>query len=154
MSFLLAIDKCYVLLYTVIQIRLIRGERMKIIISNNSYTPIFEQIKNTIINQILSDELTEEEPLPSIRTLAQDLRISVMTVKKAYDELEREGYIITKQGKGSFVAPKNTELTREQKQKEIEEHITQIVDISKQYNIPKEEILETFDYIYRSEDNE
>lgn len=127
---------------------------MKIIISNNSYTPIFEQIKNTIINQILSDELTEEEPLPSIRTLAQDLRISVMTVKKAYDELEREGYIITKQGKGSFVAPKNTELTREQKQKEIEEHITQIVDISKQYNIPKEEILETFDYIYRSEDNE
>lgn len=154
MSFLLAIDKCYILLYTVIQIRLIRGERMKIIISNNSYTPIFEQIKNTIINQILSDELTEEEPLPSIRTLAQDLRISVMTVKKAYDELEREGYIITKQGKGSFVAPKNTELTREQKQKEIEEHITQIVDISKQYNIPKEEILETFDYIYRSEDNE
>ena len=127
---------------------------MKIIISNNSYTPIFEQIKNTIINQILSDELTEEEPLPSIRTLAQDLRISVMTVKKAYDELEREGYIITKQGKGSFVAPKNTELTREQKQKEIEEHITQIVDISKQYNISKEEILETFDYIYRSEDNE
>ena len=127
---------------------------MKIIISNNSYTPIFEQIKNTIINQILSDELTEEEPLPSIRTLAQDLRISVMTVKKAYDELEREGYIITKQGKGSFVAPKNTELTREQKQKEIEEHITQIVDISKQYNIPKEEILEIFDYIYRSEDNE
>ena len=127
---------------------------MKIIISNNSYTPIFEQIKNTIINQILSDELTEEEPLPSIRTLAQDLRISVMTVKKAYDELEREGYIITKQGKGSFVAPKNTELTREQKQKEIEEYITQIVDISKQYNIPKEEILETFDYIYRSEDNE
>ena len=154
MSFLLAIDKCYILLYTVIRIQLIRGERMKIIISNNSYTPIFEQIKNTIINQILSDELTEEEPLPSIRTLAQDLRISVMTVKKAYDELEREGYIITKQGKGSFVAPKNTELTREQKQKEIEEHITQIVDISKQYNIPKEEILETFDYIYRSEDNE
>lgn len=154
MSFLLAIDKCYILLYTVIQIPLIRGERMKIIISNNSYTPIFEQIKNTIINQILSDELTEEEPLPSIRTLAQDLRISVMTVKKAYDELEREGYIITKQGKGSFVAPKNTELTREQKQKEIEEHITQIVDISKQYNISKEEILETFDYIYRSEDNE
>ena len=154
MSFLLVIDKCYILLYTVIQIPLIRGERMKIIISNNSYTPIFEQIKNTIINQILSDELTEEEPLPSIRTLAQDLRISVMTVKKAYDELEREGYIITKQGKGSFVAPKNTELTREQKQKEIEEHITQIVDISKQYNISKEEILETFDYIYRSEDNE
>lgn len=125
---------------------------MKIIISNNSYTPIFEQIKNTIIDQILSDELTEDEPLPSIRSLAQDLRISVMTVKKAYDELEREGYIITKQGKGSFVAPKNTELSKEQKQKEIEEYISKIVDISKKYNISKEEVLEIFDYMYRSEE--
>lgn len=127
---------------------------MKIIISNNSYTPIFEQIKNTIIDQILSDELTEDEPLPSIRSLAQDLRISVMTVKKAYDELEREGYIITKQGKGSFVAPKNTELSKEQKQKEIEDYILKIVDISKKYNISKDEIIETFDYIYRSEEDE
>lgn len=125
---------------------------MKIIISNNSYTPIFEQVKNAIITQILSDELTEDEPLPSIRSLAQDLRISVMTVKKAYDELESEGYIITKQGKGSFVAPKNTELSKEQKQKEIEEYISKIVDISKNYNISKEEILETFDYMYRSEE--
>ena len=127
---------------------------MKIIISNKSYTPIFEQIKNTIINQILSDELTEDEPLPSIRSLAQDLRISVMTVKKAYDELENEGYIITKQGKGSFVAPKNTELSKEQKQKEIEDYILKIVDISKKYNISKDEIIETFDYIYRSEEDE
>ena len=125
---------------------------MKIIISNNSYTPIFEQVKNAIITQILSDELTEDEPLPSIRSLAQDLRISVMTVKKAYDELESEGYIITKQGKGSFVAPKNTELSKEQKQQEIEEYISKIVDISKNYNISKEEILETFDYMYRSEE--
>lgn len=125
---------------------------MKIIISNNSYTPIFEQVKNAIITQILSDELTEDEPLPSIRSLAQDLRISVMTVKKAYDELESEGYIITKQGKGSFIAPKNTELSKEQKQKEIEEYISKIVDISKNYNISKEEILETFDYMYRSEE--
>ena len=77
---------------------------MKIIISNHSYTPIFEQIKNALINQIISGELEENEMLPSIRSLAQDLRISVMTVKKAYDELEQEGYIQTKQGKGSFVA--------------------------------------------------
>lgn len=102
------------LLHTVIQERKRLGdEKVKIIISNNSYTPIFEQVKNAIITQILSDELTEDEPLPSIRSLAQDLRISVMTVKKAYDELESEGYIITKQGKGSFVAPKNTELSKE-----------------------------------------
>lgn len=125
---------------------------MKIIISNNSYIPIFEQIKNAIINSIVSDELSEDEPLPSIRTLAQDLRISVMTVKKAYDELEKEGYIITRQGKGSFVAPKNLELAKEQKQKEIEEYISKIVDISKRYNIDKKEILEIFDYMYRSEE--
>ena len=96
--------------------------------------------------------MSEDEPLPSIRTLAQDLRISVMTVKKAYDELEKEGYIITRQGKGSFVAPKNLELAKEQKQKEIEEYISKIVDISKRYNIDKKEILEIFDYMYRSEE--
>lgn len=121
---------------------------MKIIISNSSYTPIFEQIKNAVINQIISGELAEDEMLPSIRNLAQDLRISVMTVKKAYDELETEGYILTKHGKGSFVAPKNLELAREQKQKEIENHIAAIVDIAKSYNIPEEDILETFKFMY------
>lgn len=125
---------------------------MKIIISNNTYTPIFEQIKNAIISQIVSGELSENELLPSIRALAQDLRISVMTVKKAYDELEKDGYIITKQGKGSFVAPKNSELAKEQKQKEIETYIAKIVEISNSYNIDKKEILEVFDYMYGSEE--
>ncbi len=125
---------------------------MKIIISNNTYTPIFEQIKNAIISQIVSGELSENELLPSIRALAQDLRISVMTVKKAYDELEKDGYIITKQGKGSFVAPKNSELAKEQKQKEIEAYIAKIVEISNSYNIDKKEILEVFDYMYGSEE--
>ena len=121
---------------------------MKIIISNNSYTPIFEQVKNAIIKEIVSDELSTSEPLPSIRSLAEDLRISVMTVKKAYDELEKEGYIITKQGKGSYVAPKNIELTKELKQKEIEDYLCKITEISKEYDISKEEIIETFNYIY------
>lgn len=121
---------------------------MKIIISNNSYTPIFEQVKNAIIKEIVSDELSTSEPLPSIRSLAEDLRISVMTVKKAYDELEKEGYIITKQGKGSYVAPKNIELTKELKQKEIEDYLYKITEISKEYDISKEEIIETFNYIY------
>lgn len=125
---------------------------MKILISNNSYTPIFEQIKNAVINQIISGDLAEDEMLPSIRNLAQDLRISVMTVKKAYDELEQEGYILTKQGKGSFVAPKNLELAREQKQKEIEHHISAIVDIAKSYNIAKDEILATFEFMYGSDE--
>jgi GntR family transcriptional regulator len=118
------------------------------IISNNSYTPIFEQIKNAIINQIVSNELAENEALPSIRELAKNLKISVMTVKKAYDELEKEGYILTRQGKGSFVAPKNLELQKEQKQKEIEEYIAKIVDISKSYEIDKKEVLEIFEFMY------
>lgn len=125
---------------------------MKILISNKSYVPIFEQIKNSIIDQIISGELCEDEVIPSIRSLAQDLRISVMTVKKAYDELENEGYIITRQGKGSFVAPKNAFLSKELHQKEIESYISKIVDISKKYDISKEEILSIFDYIYGSDE--
>lgn len=124
---------------------------MKIIISNNSYIPIFEQIKNSIIEQIMSNELEDDESLPSIRNLAQDLRISVMTVKKAYDELESEGYIITKQGKGSFVTPKNSELSIELKQKEIEEYISKIIDISKKYDIEKNKIIDTFNYLWSDE---
>lgn len=105
---------------------------MKMIINNNSPVPIFKQIKDSIISQILSNEL-----LPSIRTFAQDLKISVMTVKKAYDELEKEGYITTKQGKGSYVAEKNKELIKEEKQKEIENYITKIIEISKNTPIKK-----------------
>ena len=91
---------------------------MKIIISNSSSVPIYEQIKNAIITEIMNGELECDEPLPSIRTLATDIHISVMTIKKAYDELESEGFIITRQGKGSFVAPKNTELAQEQARKD------------------------------------
>ena len=86
---------------------------MKIIISNISPVPIYEQIKNQIINQIMSDELREGDSIPSIRSLASDIKISVMTIKKTYDELESEGYIESIQGKGTFVAPKNIELVKE-----------------------------------------
>lgn len=99
----------------------------------------------------MTDELTEDEPLPSIRNLAKDAKISIMTIKKAYDELEEEGYIITKQGKGSYVAPKNTELVLEKARKDIETHISEAVEISKKYNIEKTEILELFEYLYGSD---
>ena len=122
---------------------------MKIIISNNSSVPIYEQIKQTIINQILSGELEENENLPSIRSLANDIRINVMTIKKAYDELEQEGYIITRQGKGSFVAPKNLDFIK--KQKEIEEHIFKIIELATMCSIEKSEIIDLFEYIYGSE---
>ena len=124
---------------------------MDIIISNSSDLPIFEQIKQAIKKAIASNELKENELLPSIRNLAQDLRISVMTVKRAYDELEQEGFIKTIQGKGSLVANKNIELLREEQMKEIEKHIDKIILISKSSNISKEEILDTFEFLYEED---
>lgn len=125
---------------------------MKIIISNSSPIPIYEQIKNTIINQILTGELKEGSPLPSIRTLASDIKISIMTIKKAYDELEKEGYIISRQGKGSFVTAYNTKLIREQKQKKIEEYVVKIIEIANTFDISREEIIDLFNYIYGSDE--
>ena len=124
---------------------------MKIIISNSSSTPIYEQIKIQIINQIMSGELNEGDIIPSIRSLALDIKISVMTVKKAYDELEEEGYIKSVQGKGTFVAPKNMELVREQANKDIENYILKIIEISNKFNISKEEIVDLVEYIYGSD---
>ena len=124
---------------------------MKMIISNSSSVPIYEQIKKTIINQILDGELKEDEILPSIRVLAQDIKISAMTIKKAYDELEKEGYLKSIQGKGTFVAPKNTELAKEQAQKDIEKYIEKIVAISNRFEIDKNDVIEMFKMIYEEE---
>ncbi|HBA37944.1 MAG TPA: GntR family transcriptional regulator [Firmicutes bacterium] len=125
---------------------------MKIIISNRSSVPIYEQIKNAIIRDIMTGELEENEPLPSIRTLASDIRISVMTIKKAYDELESEGYIVTRQGKGSFVAAKNNELAKEQAKKEIENHLLKVIELSKLYDIVDKDILDLYEFLKESED--
>lgn len=119
---------------------------MNIIISNSSSIPIYEQIKNAIIDAIIAGDIKEDESIPSIRALAQDIRISVMTIKKAYDELEKEGYIVTRQGKGSFVAPRNKELVLEQARKEIEEHIEKIISIKNKFKISDEDINNTFKY--------
>ncbi len=124
---------------------------MKMIISNSSSVPIYEQIKKSIINQILEGELNEDELLPSIRVLAQDIKISAMTIKKAYDELEKEGYLKSIQGKGTFVAPKNTELAKEQAQKDIEKYIEKIVNISNRFEIDKNDVIEMFKIIYEEE---
>ena len=114
---------------------------MNIIISNSSSEPIYEQIKKEIKQAIYSNELKEEEILPSVRVMANDLKISFLTVKKAYDELEAEGFIKTVQGKGSYVLPKNLELSREEKLKEIEKNISTIVKLSKIYGITEEEVV-------------
>ena len=124
---------------------------MNIIISNNSSIPIYEQIKIAIKQAIFSNELKEEDMLPSVRNMANDLKISFLTVKRAYDELEQEGYIKTVQGKGSFVAPKNLELIKEEKLKEIQDHIEKVYDISKVSNISEEEIKELFKMIFEGD---
>ena len=124
---------------------------MNIIISNNSSVPIYEQIKNAIKDAIISNELKEEEMLPSVRNLANDLKISFLTVKKAYDELEQEEFIKTVQGKGSFVAPKNLEIIKEEKLKEIQDYIEKIYNISKIANISEDEIKELLNMIFKEE---
>ena len=114
---------------------------MNIIISNSSSDPLYEQIKKAIKQAIYTNELKEEEILPSVRALANDLKISFLTVKKAYDELEAEGFIKTVQGKGSYVLPKNLELLREEKLKEIEKNISTVVKLSKIYGITEAEVI-------------
>ena len=124
---------------------------MNIIITNSSGLPIFEQIENAIKKAIFSNELKEGEMLPSVRSLANDLKISFLTVKRAYDELEASGFIKTVQGKGSYVSPKNLDLIKEEKLKEIQDHIEKIYDISKVSNISEEEIKELFKMIFEGD---
>ena len=115
---------------------------MTIIIDNKSGVPIYDQIYSQIKAQIIGDALRQDEALPSIRSLAKDLRISVITTKRAYDELEKEGFIYTIAAKGCFVAPKNVELLREETLKNIENHIDQIVRLSQSVGLSEQEILD------------
>lgn len=121
---------------------------MDIIISNASGIPIYEQIVSQVKNLILSGALEEGEALPSMRLLAKELRISVITTKRAYEELEREGYILSVVGKGSFVAPRNMELVREEKQRQVEEHLSQAVETAKTYGISLEDLVEVLTMLY------
>ena len=115
---------------------------MTILIDNRSGAPIYEQIYTQLKGHIISGALSEDEMLPSIRGLAKDLRISVITTKRAYDELEREGFIYTVAGKGCFVAAKNVELLREENLKRIEDHLAQVVKLAASCNLTKQNILE------------
>ena len=124
---------------------------MNIIITNSSGLPIFEQIENAIKEAIFSNELKEGEMLPSVRSLANELKISFLTVKRAYDELEKAGFIKTVQGKGSYVSPKNLDLIKEEKLKEIQDYIEKIYEVSKLSNISKEEVSELFKMIFEEE---
>lgn len=125
--------------------------KMKIIINNSSGQPIYEQIVSQIKSLIISSELNEGDALPSMRLLAKELRISVITTKRAYEELEREGFIVSFTGKGSYVATKNIDLIKEQHLKEIENHMMEIVKLSEACGLSLEELKEMMSLIYEGE---
>jgi GntR family transcriptional regulator len=122
---------------------------MDIIISNSSGSPIYEQITSQIKNMILTNVLKEGDALPSMRLLAKELRISVITTKRAYEELERDGFIESVTGKGSFVAGKNLEFVREEQLKRIEDNLQQAVSIAKESGITIDELFEILKILYR-----
>ncbi len=124
---------------------------MNIIISNSSGQPIYEQIYTQIKAKIIADELKEGDPLPSMRLLAKELRISVITTKRAYEELEHDGFIVSITGKGSFIAGKNVELIREEHLREIEMHMSKIIELSVGCNLSQQELIEMFSIIYEGE---
>lgn len=125
-----------------------RGPHVNIIISNSSGKPIYEQITAQIKRMILSGELEDGAALPSMRLLAKELRISVITTKRAYTDLERDGFIETVVGKGSFVSRKNPDIIREQQLKNAEEHLQKAVDTAKTYGITKDELKEMLDALF------
>lgn len=120
---------------------------MRIIINSSSMIPIYEQIVEQIKAQILSGELKENDNLPSVRTLSKDLRISALTVKKAYDSLEQEGFTVTVHGKGTYVAAANKEMMMEEYRREIEEDLTEVIHKAKRYGLPEEDIREMLELI-------
>lgn len=123
---------------------------MNIIISNSSGEPIYEQITKQIKNLIFTGDLCEGDSLPSIRSLAQELKISVITTKRSYEELEREGFIQTIPGKGSYVAGQNKELLKEKRIKLIEDKLIEAIEESKLINLSLEDLKEMLDILYDS----
>jgi len=127
---------------------------MKLIISNRSSVPIYEQIKLQIKEAILSGELKEDSPLPSIRQLAKDLKISVITTTRAYNDLETEGFVINIQGKGCFVLPRNLELVKENATRNIESLFEKAIELSNRYDISYDELIEILQTLYKEYNDE
>ena len=124
---------------------------MNIIIVNSADTPIYEQITRQIKDAILKGELKEGDLLPSVRALARDLNISVITTRRAYDELENQGFTVNMTGKGTFVASQNLDLLKESRYKVIEEKLTQAVDYSKSIGISKDEVIEIINLLFEED---
>ena len=122
---------------------------MDMIISNSSGKPIYEQIADQIRAQIMAGSLAAGEALPSMRLLAKELRISVITTKRAYEELEREGFLHSVPGKGCFVAPQNRELLREAQLRRVEEHLSHAVEEARKGAFSLTELQEMLDVLYK-----
>ena len=121
---------------------------MNIVISNSGETPIYEQIASQIKSAVIAGEVKPGEPLPSLRFLAKELRVSVISTKRAYEELEREGYITSVPGKGSFAAEINRELLQEEQYKRLEEHLNEAVDAARTAGISLEEMKGLLETLY------
>lgn len=125
---------------------------MLIFINNKNGVPIYDQIYSQIKSQIINGTIEEDAPLPSIRSLAKDLHISVITTKRAYEELEKDGFIYTLPGKGSFVAKKNTALIKEENLRQIEEHLDEVMKLSASCGLKKENIIEMLEILFGEEE--
>ncbi len=124
---------------------------MDIILSNSSGKPIYEQITDQVKEQIMSGALAAGDALPSMRQLARDLRISVITTKRAYEELERDGFLENVPGKGCFIAPQDRELLREARLRRVEEHLSRAVEEARRGAVSLSELREMLELIYKGE---
>lgn len=121
---------------------------MKILISNTSDIPLYQQIKDQIKDAILKEELVENDPLPSIRAFANDLKVSVLTIRRVYEELEQEGFVISQVGIGTFVSASNIELLRDSRRRLVEQKMQDMIQTPKALDITKEELNAMMDILY------
>ena len=121
---------------------------MNIIISNTSDRPLYQQIKDQITDAILKNELVEGDPLPSIRSFANDLQVSVLTIRRVYEELEQEGFVVSQVGIGTFVSASNIELLRDTKRRLVEQKMQDMLQTAKSLNISKDELNAMMDILY------
>ncbi|MGP1433622.1 MAG: GntR family transcriptional regulator [Catonella sp.] len=124
---------------------------MKIIISNNSNVPLYQQIKDQIKDSILKEELAEGDSLPSIRTFANDLQVSVLTIRRVYNELESEGFVVSQAGLGTFVSTGNIELLQDAKRRLVEKKMAELIQTAKSLQITKEDLNSMMDILYEED---
>ncbi|MCO5492777.1 GntR family transcriptional regulator [Enterococcus faecalis] len=124
---------------------------MKILISNTSDAPLYQQIKEQIIDAILKGELVEGDPLPSIRAFANDLKVSVLTIRRVYDDLEKEGFVNSQVGIGTFVSASNVELLRDSKRRLVEQKMLEMIQTAKSLGITQQELNDMMNILFKEE---